>query len=96
MLNATRQKAVVKPGGVIELKTADLPIGTEVEVTFRLEPAVKKAVRHPLEGLTPEEIQARLDSMPKWEDEEDIIKIFAEIDRERHADFGREIPEFES
>jgi len=37
MLNAIRQQAIVKPGGVIELTLPELPEGTPVEVIVLIE-----------------------------------------------------------
>lgn len=38
MLNGIRQKAIVKPGGVIEICSPELPSGTTVEVIILVEP----------------------------------------------------------
>lgn len=32
MLAEIRQKAIVQPGGMIEIRSSELPVGTEVEV----------------------------------------------------------------
>ena len=37
MLNGIRQKAIVKPGGVIEICSPELPSGTTVEVIILME-----------------------------------------------------------
>ena len=47
---------------------------------------------HPLENLTPEERLARINQMlGAWKDQPDLLEIFAEIDRDRHAYRGRQI-----
>lgn len=97
MLSGMKQKAIVKAGGVIELKTPELSTGTHVEVIVLVEPSeAVTAPRNPtevaksLEGLSAEEAESKLRSLiGTWADEEEIEHIFAEIDRERHADFGR-------
>jgi hypothetical protein len=42
MNEAIRQKAVVKPGGVINIQSSELPVGTEVDVIVIMERAGKK------------------------------------------------------
>lgn len=42
MNQAIRQKAVVKPGGVIKIQSSELPVGTEVDVIVIVETPVKK------------------------------------------------------
>jgi hypothetical protein len=42
MNQAIRQKAVVKPGGVINIQSSELPVGTEVDVIVIVERAGKK------------------------------------------------------
>lgn len=39
MLNGLRQMAVVQPGGVIEVRSSELPDGATVEVIVLLEPS---------------------------------------------------------
>ena len=47
---------------------------------------------HPLEHLSDEERLVRINQVfGAWKDQPDLIKIFAEIDRERHAYRGRQI-----
>ena len=43
MLNGIRQKAIVKPGGVIEICSPELPSGTTVEVIILMEPTSDKS-----------------------------------------------------
>lgn len=42
MNQVLRQKAVVKPGGVIEIQSSDLPVGAEADVIVILETPPKK------------------------------------------------------
>jgi hypothetical protein len=42
MNQAIRQKAVVKPGEVINIQSSELPVGTEVDVIIIVETATKK------------------------------------------------------
>lgn len=42
MLNGIRQKAIVQPGGLIELQSSDLPEGAIVEVIVLLEPKAEQ------------------------------------------------------
>ncbi|MEH2315567.1 hypothetical protein [Nostoc sp.] len=41
MLNGLRQKAIVKPGGVVEICSPELPAGATVDVIVLLDPAPK-------------------------------------------------------
>lgn len=43
MLNGIRQKAIVQPGGVVELQSIDLPEGAIVEVIVLLEPEAEQS-----------------------------------------------------
>ena len=45
MLSGLRQKVVVQPGGVVELRSPELPAGTTVEVIVLLEPEPEKYSR---------------------------------------------------
>jgi hypothetical protein len=42
MDEAIRQKTVVKPGGVINIQSSELPVGTEVDVIVIVDRAGKK------------------------------------------------------
>lgn len=42
MINEIRQKAIVKPGGVVEISSPELPLGATVEVIVLLESPSKK------------------------------------------------------
>lgn len=37
MLNGLKQKAIVQPGGIVEIRSPELPIGATVEVIVLLE-----------------------------------------------------------
>lgn len=41
MNRAIRQKAIVKPGGVINIQSSELPVGTEVDVIVIVEMTAK-------------------------------------------------------
>jgi hypothetical protein len=48
--------------------------------------------QHPLANLSEEERLARINQvLGAWKDQADLVEIFAEIDRERHAYRGRQI-----
>jgi hypothetical protein len=75
-------KGIVR-GQVIELpQVTELPDGTEV--TIDLTPTIQKL-----------DVQERLAKIQLlfgcWRDQPDLIEIFADIDRDRHADLGRSI-----
>lgn len=79
----------IKRGHTIELiETLDIPDGEQV--------MVEASRVHPLSQLTPEERQKRIDSvLGGWKNDPNLDNIFAEIDRERHADRGRQIDSFD-
>jgi hypothetical protein len=75
-------KGIVR-GQVIELpQDTALPDGTEV--TIDLTPTAQ-----------PLDVQERLAKIQElfgcWRDQPDLMEIFAEIDRDRHADLGRSV-----
>ncbi|MBD2509039.1 hypothetical protein H6G91_17385 [Nostoc muscorum FACHB-395] len=39
MLNGLRQKAIVKPGGIVKIRFPELPAGATVEVIVLMEPS---------------------------------------------------------
>lgn len=91
MLKGIRQETVVKPGGVIELISSDLPVGTSVEVTVLI-----KEEGHASDELSEDERWARFDSViGVWKDDEDIDQIFKEIEQDRHRGSNREMPSFD-
>lgn len=61
MLNGLRQTAVVKPGGVIEVRSAELPVGSTVDVIVLINrDATQPLQLHPLSGLSKEERIAKI------------------------------------
>ncbi len=81
----------IKRGQSIELleKLDQIPDGMEVTVEIQN--------RHPLAELSEEEIQKRIAKVAGvWKDDLELEQIFAEIDRERHADLGREPVSFDN
>jgi hypothetical protein len=75
-------KGIVR-GQIIELpQVTELPDGTEV--TIDLTPTVQSL-----------DVQERLAKIQQlfgcWRDQPDLMEIFAEIDRDRHADLGRSV-----
>ncbi|MCY7275043.1 MAG: hypothetical protein LH702_15240 [Phormidesmis sp. CAN_BIN44] len=79
----------IKRGQIIELiEVLDVPDGEQV--------TVEVSRVHPLSQLTPKERQMRIDSaLGGWKNDPNLDNIFAEIDRERHADRGRQIDSFD-
>ena len=90
MLKGIRQETIVEPDGTIELNPTDLPAGTSVEVIVLISEKDDK----PDAALSQDEKWARFyeRAVGVWKDDEDIERVFAEIDRERHLDRGRETP----
>jgi hypothetical protein len=86
MLNGLRQTAVVKPGGVIEVQSADLPVGSIVDVIVLVHSnAAPIQVSHPLRGLSREERIAKIRAaVGGWKEDSEIADIFAVISYERH------------
>jgi len=81
----------IKRGQSIELleKLDQIPDGMEVTVEIQN--------RHPLAELSEEEIKRRIAKVAgAWKDDLELEQIFAEIDRERHADLGREPVSFDN
>lgn len=97
MLNGLRQTTVVKPGGVIEVQSADLPVGSIVDVIVLVHGgAAPTQVSHPLSGLNREERMAKIRAaVGGWKEDPEITGIFAAIDQERHAYQGRAIATFD-
>jgi hypothetical protein len=93
MLKGIRQETVVKSGGVIELTSTDLPVGTSVEVIILVNDGANKTS----EASSNDEKWARFYEkvVGAWKDDEDIHQVFAEIEQARHLDRGRETPVFD-
>ncbi len=78
----------MKLKGIVRGQVIELPQGTALpdgtEVTIDLTPMVQ-----------PIDVQERLAKIQElfgcWRDQPDLMEIFAEIDRDRHADLGRAI-----
>jgi hypothetical protein len=78
--NTMKLKGIVR-GQVIELPLGtELPDGTEVTID------VEQTAQH-------RDVQERLAKIQQlfgcWRDQPDLMEIFAQIDRDRHADLGR-------
>lgn len=71
----------IKRGQIIELlESIDIPDGVEITMEVEVQP------------LSEQERLTKLNQIfGIWKDEHDIDEIFAQINRKRHADFGREI-----
>ena len=97
MLNGLRQTTVVKPGGLIEVQSADLPVGSTVDVIVLINSNTASAqMSHPLSGLSREERIAKIRAaVGGWKDDLEIANIFAAIDQERHVYQGRPISTFD-
>ena len=97
-IKGIRQKTIVKPGGAIELESTDLSAGTFVEVIVLVDESkpVDQGSQTSPDTLSQEEKWADFYSvLGAWKDNEDIDQVFAEIDRERHLDYGRHAPIFD-
>lgn len=88
MSTVIRQRAIVEAGGIISVQSDNLPIGATVEVIIL--PTVEaetSPLEHPLAGLSQEERITRIRSAIGGEPPDpELNEIFAELDRERHAD----------
>jgi hypothetical protein len=81
----------IKRGQTIQLLQKLDTINDGQEVFLEVSPI------HPLSHLTPEERLQRINTiLGAWKNQPDLIEIFAEINRERHADYGREIASFDN
>jgi hypothetical protein len=97
MLNGLRHTAIVQPGGVIQVQSVDLPVGSTVEVIVLVEATSQPAqATHPLQGLSREQRVAKIQAaIGGWAGDAEISEIFDEIDRARHAYQGRALASFE-
>lgn len=97
MTTATRKRAIVQPGGVIEVKSEDFPVGTTVEViVLAAVEAPPSPLVHPLAGLSRDERIAKIRELMPWEDSDpELDEIFSNLAKERHADRGRPLIDFE-
>ena len=96
MLNELRQTVVVKPGGVIEVRSAELSVGSTVDVIVLINrEATQPLPLHPLSGLSKEERIAKIRAaVGGWKDDPEIAEIFDEIAQERHSYQGRPLANF--
>ncbi|MGD1929319.1 MAG: hypothetical protein ACFB12_10440 [Leptolyngbyaceae cyanobacterium] len=85
MLNGVKQNAVVQPGGVIQVQSADLPVGQAVEVIVLVHPVGEQSpLSHPLQGLSHAERLAKIRStIGGWKNDAEMSEIFAVIARSR-------------
>jgi len=56
MTNATRQTAIVKPGGVIEIRDPKLPVGAVAEVIVLFETTEQPTLKPASSTTTPEDL----------------------------------------
>ena len=78
----------IKRGQTIELleQVDDIADGEEIIVE------ISPLAFHPLANLSPQERQNRIKQvLGAWQDDPDLDAIFAEIDRDRHSYYGRQI-----
>lgn len=88
-MNGIRQTAVVQPGGIVEVQSAELAEGSMVEVIILSAP-LTEAASHPLSGLSQEQRISKIrEALGGWADDPEIAEIFAEMDKDRHAYQGR-------
>lgn len=81
----------IKRGQTIELldQIDTIPDGAEVIVELIIYPSKNSEVK---QSFTDEEKLARLNQLfGDWKDQPDLMEIFAEIDKQRHAYRGRAI-----
>jgi len=82
----------IKRGQNIELleQIDSIPDGSEVIVNLEMNVNNTSETKQP---LTDEERLAKLNQLfGAWKDQPELIEIFAEIDKERHAYYGRDEP----
>ena len=85
----------IKQGQIIQLlePLPSISDGQEVTISIQL---ITKPSPPTKPTLTDQERLERLNKLfGVWQEQPDLIEIFAEIARERHADYGREIASFD-
>ena len=98
MMNGIRQTAIVQPGGIVELQSTELPVGSTVEVIVLIDvvSANVTIAPHPLSGLSRDQRVAKIRAaLGGWKDDSEIADIFTEIAEERHAYQGRPLAAFD-
>ncbi|MEA5469944.1 hypothetical protein [Spirulina sp. 06S082] len=92
------QIVAIKRGNVLELsEVLDIPDGQKVMIEIAGLPARSDEssgfaaiqTRSPLSEE--ERLERLMDLFGVWKDDEELDEIFAEIDRDRHQQFGRDI-----
>ncbi len=86
----------IKRGQNIELleQINDIPDGTEIIIDFRISSDTNTQNK---QFLTDEERLAKLNKLfGAWKNQPDLMEIYEEIDRERHAYQGRKIDSFDN
>ena len=82
----------IKRGQTIELLEQIDSITDGEEIMVEISPVTF----HPLANLSPQERQNRIKQvLGAWQSNPEIDTIFAEIDRERHSYYGRQIDLFD-
>ncbi len=86
----------IKRGQNIELleQISDIPDGTEIIIDLRI--SSDKNIQNK-QSLTDEERLAKLNKLfGTWKAQPDLMEIYEEIDKQRHAYRGREIDSFDN
>ena len=86
----------IKRGQNIELleQINDIPDGTEIIIDFKIYSDTNTQNK---QSLTDEERLAKLNKLfGVWKNQPDLMEIYEEIDRERHAYRGRKIDSFDN
>ncbi len=86
----------IKRGQNIEIleEINSIPDGSEMIIEFEIISTPNTEIQP---KLTDKERLAKLNELfGAWKDQPELMEIFAEIDRERHADKGREVDSFDN
>lgn len=86
----------IKRGQTIELleQVNDIPDGTEIIIEFVIS---SKQITEDSQTLSDEERLSKLNQLfGVWQDQPELVEIFAEIDKQRHAYRGRVIDSIEN